>query len=171
MKLAIPLAVTFVILFNILMFGAFYINANPTPIPAHVNQAGEGAAYYYNAGVVYPSASPPAAQAASAGPNGPYAKVVNVVMQAGSVTDQPYSQFSPNAVVVVVGVNNTVTFTNQDPTSVHTVASFVVPAGATSFTSGPLTRGTSYTFTFTVRGTYYYWSQEAPWMRGIVVVK
>ena len=43
--------------------------------------------------------------------------------------------YSPDSITVVIGMNNTVTWTNDDSTG-HTVTSSSVPTGATTFDSG-----------------------------------
>jgi plastocyanin len=88
--------------------------------------------------------------------------------------------FSPDSITVVIGVNNSVTWTNDDSVD-HTVTSLSVPAGATAFDSGKLSpgsgmpwqtpKGESFTQTFTVPGTYQYHCSLHAWMAGTVVVK
>ena len=79
--------------------------------------------------------------------------------------------FSPNNITIVIGINNTVTWT-MDQTGVpyHTVTPNPGdPAG--SWGSGELTTGHTYTFTFTVPGTYGYHCSLHTYMMGTVVVK
>lgn len=105
------------------------------------------------------SASTPAGQpASSAG-----ATKVSIVPGAGSNTSS--KGYSPNTVTVVIGVNNTVTWTNDD-SSPHTVTS-----DTGSFSSGNLAPGASFSFTFTAAGTYRYHCVYHPWMTGTVIVK
>ena len=78
--------------------------------------------------------------------------------------------FNPGAVVVVIGVNNTVTWTNNDA-SIHTVTSTTVPQGAAPFDSGYLNTGNTFTYTFTTPGVYEYHCQLHPWMTGFVTVR
>jgi len=79
--------------------------------------------------------------------------------------------FSPDTVTVVIGVNNTVQWTNDD-SSAHTVTSNSgSPASFDSGESGPLTTpGGTFQFTFTVPGTYHYHCSFHSWMQGTVVV-
>jgi plastocyanin len=88
----------------------------------------------------------------------------------GASTNESSLGYSPSTVTLVVGVNNTVTWTNDDAT-IHTVTSFSVPAGARSFNSGTLAPGATFTFVFTVPGTYRYGCEIHPWMQGTVIVK
>ena len=79
--------------------------------------------------------------------------------------------YAPDKVVVVIGVNNTVMWTNND-TAAHTVIPGNEPAGGGwSVGSGNLPSGMSYSFTFTVPGTYAYSCSYHSWMSGTVVVK
>ena len=79
--------------------------------------------------------------------------------------------YSPSTVTVVIGINNTVTWTNNDTAS-HTVTPANEPAGATwSVGSGNMVANAAYSFTFTVPGTYTYSCAYHNWMMGTVVVK
>jgi plastocyanin len=78
--------------------------------------------------------------------------------------------YTPDRITVVVGVNNTVIWTNND-VSTHTVSSTSVPAGTTPFDSGLLVQGATFSFTFTTPGVYEYHCLIHPWMTGTVVVK
>jgi plastocyanin len=78
--------------------------------------------------------------------------------------------FSPQNATVVIGVNNTLIWTNDD-TSAHTVTSVSVPAGAATFNSGILAAGVDYRVTLTVPGTYQYYCSLHSWMVGTIIVK
>ena len=79
--------------------------------------------------------------------------------------------FSPRNITVVVGVNNTVVWTNQD-TTIHTVFSKSVPAGAAPFQSPTLSHGDTFKETLNVTGVYdYYCSIHPTTMTGSVTVK
>lgn len=82
--------------------------------------------------------------------------------------------FQPVTIVLVIGVNNTVTWVNQDTTD-HTATFTIVPSGVTpgSVTAGDVPPGTSFgPIAFTVPGTYHYHCQFHPgWMRGTIIVK
>ena len=73
--------------------------------------------------------------------------------------------YLPDPITVVVGVNNTLKWSNDD-TAPHTVT-----ANDASFDSGNVAPGQSYTFTFTTPGTYQYHCVYHPWMIGTVIVK
>ena len=79
------------------------------------------------------------------------------------VTIQNYA-FSPSSITVVIGVNDTVTWTNMDSV-VHTVT-----AGGGAFDSGDLAPGQSFTQTFTTPGTYAYHCSIHTYMQGTVTV-
>lgn len=78
--------------------------------------------------------------------------------------------YSPATVTVTIGVNNTVTWTNNDAAA-HTVTSTSIPNGASAFDSGIFSPGATFTQTFTVPGTYEYDCTLHSWMSGTVVVK
>jgi plastocyanin len=73
--------------------------------------------------------------------------------------------FSPEQVTVVIGVNNTVTWVNND-NAAHTIT-----AKDGSFGSGNIGSGGSYTYTFMTPGTYSYYCAYHSWMIGSVVVE
>ena len=78
--------------------------------------------------------------------------------------------FAPNTVTVVIGINNTVTW-NMEQAGVpyHTVTPN--PGDPVEdWGSGELKTGQSYTFTFTVAGTYNYHCALHTFMTGTVVV-
>lgn len=81
--------------------------------------------------------------------------------------------YSPGNITVVIGVNNTVVWTNNDTNNGgtdHTVTSKSVPAGAASFDSGIMKEGATFSQTFTVPGTYEYHCTIHSWMQGSVIV-
>jgi plastocyanin len=71
--------------------------------------------------------------------------------------------FTPASITVKVG--DKVTWTNNDSTA-HTVT-----ADDTSFTSGDLAQGASFSFTFTKAGTFPYHCSIHPSMKAAVVVQ
>ena len=84
--------------------------------------------------------------------------------------------FNPENITVLIGVNNTVLWTNNDTggsgTS-HTVTPKSQPGGGgwPATGSGNILPGGSYSFTFTVPGTYDYYCSYHAWMAGSVTVK
>ena len=82
--------------------------------------------------------------------------------------------FQPATIILVIGVNNTVTWVNQDSTD-HTATFTSVPSGVTplSVSAGDIPPGTTFgPVAFTVAGTYQYHCQFHPgWMRGTIIVK
>ena len=79
--------------------------------------------------------------------------------------------YQPANITVLVGVNNTIVWTNQDSTP-HTVTSTSVPSQASSFDSGIMSNGDTFRVTLTVPGTYqYYCTLHPDWMKATVVVK
>ena len=71
--------------------------------------------------------------------------------------------YNPSKIVVILGTNATVTFTNKDNTK-HTVT-----ATDGSFNSGDILPGQSWTHTFSV-GTYAYHCAYHSWMTGTMTV-
>ena len=117
----------------------------------------------------------PSSGGATPPPSGSSSGVVGIkVILPNGVNLNHALNFDPSTVVLVVGVNNTVTWVNQDTTD-HTATFTVVPAGvtATSISAGDIPPGTSFgPITFTVPGTYDYHCQFHPgWMRGTIIVK
>ena len=87
-----------------------------------------------------------------------------VSIQAGSAAQTTLTYYSPPTITVILGVNSTVTWVNND------VAPHTVTATGGSFNSGNLDSGQSWSFTFTTPGTYTYYCSYHPWMKGTVVV-
>lgn len=102
------------------------------------------------------------------------ASKVQVVIPLGVGTNMSLN-FEPSVLTVVVGVNNTIEWVDQDSSAPHTVTATSVPSGATMFNSNsstPLTKGSTFTVTLTVPGTYHYHCSFHPaWMMGTIVVK
>ena len=88
------------------------------------------------------------------------------------VGDNPSLDFTPTNATIVIGVNNTVTWTNGD-SAAHTVTPKSQPSGGDWPAAGSsnLAAGQSYTFTFDVPGTYTYICSYHSWMAGGVIVK
>lgn len=95
---------------------------------------------------------------------------VSIPAGAGSPTGAP--GYAPDKIVVVIGVNNTVEWTNNDIAAGthHTVTSSLVPSGASSINSGDMAPSATFTYTFTVPGTYDYYCVYHSWMTGTVTV-
>lgn len=77
--------------------------------------------------------------------------------------------YQPAKIVVVIGVNNTVVWVNDDNVA-HTVTARSVPNGAQNFDSGNMPPGQTFEYTFTVPGNYTYYCVYHPWMVGTVIV-
>jgi len=92
--------------------------------------------------------------------SGPVVKILP-----GSAANTTSIYYSPPTITVVMGVNNTVTWVNNDDAP-HTVT-----AKDGSFNSGNLNAGQSWTYTFKTPGTYAYFCSYHPWMKGTVIVK
>ncbi len=88
---------------------------------------------------------------------------VSIISGAGANLSSP--GYSPPTITVVLGVNNTVVWTNDD-TVPHTVT-----ADDGSFSSGNMNPGDTFSFTFATPGTYTYHCSYHYWMKGTVIVK
>lgn len=82
----------------------------------------------------------------------------------GAGTNVTSKGFNPGSVTVVIGVNNTIQWTNND-SSPHTVT-----ADDASFSSGNMAPGQTFIFTFLKAGVYHYHCTYHPWMTGTVTV-
>lgn len=96
-------------------------------------------------------------------------KEVHVIMADNSYKKYPEQEyFRPSEITVVIGVNNTVIWTNKDITgsALHDVTS-----DEDSFKSSLLAPNESWSYTFTEPGEYKYHCQPHEWMVGKVIVK
>jgi plastocyanin len=93
----------------------------------------------------------------------------------GSCTTASNCGFRPTNLIVKIGTNNTVTWTNTGVLP-HTVTSNATANGSlpsfNSDTNSPsgLSTNNQFTFTFTQAGTYHYYCRFHPWMQGTVTV-
>jgi Copper binding proteins, plastocyanin/azurin family len=71
---------------------------------------------------------------------------------------------------VVIGTNNTIEWINDDGIA-HTVTSLQVPSGASTFNSGLINQGKTFTTTLTVSGVYKYTCAWHNWLAGVITVK
>ncbi len=97
-------------------------------------------------------------------PFSPSTEAVIISNPPGAGSDQSLS-FVPQNILVVVGLNNTVTWINNDDAP-HTSHSNVP-----EFDSGIYGVGESFTHTFTRTGTFPYHCDLHPWMTGTITVR
>ncbi|MGY5149674.1 MAG: cupredoxin domain-containing protein [Candidatus Nitrosopumilus sp. bin_68KS] len=92
---------------------------------------------------------------------------VEVIIPLGAVIEGNMSLI-PEEVTVVLGINNTVTWTNHDDTA-HGITS---DNGGDDFwgSKGSLRPGDSFSVTFYSAGIYEYYGQPHPWITGKVIV-
>jgi len=99
---------------------------------------------------------------------------VNITSGAAScITASSPCGFSPATITLVMGVNNTVVWTNED-SAVHTVTPSSGSAwGTTGLCQGivGLCQGETYQYTFPSTGTYQYQCLYHQGMKGTVIVK
>jgi|SRR5208282_2622728 len=88
---------------------------------------------------------------------------VVVIIQPGASVNASLG-FEPKMITVVIGVNNTVIWKNED-SDWHDVHS-----DTGLFYSGIIQPGASWTYTFTLPGTYPYVCDPHPWMTGTIIV-
>lgn len=88
----------------------------------------------------------------------------------GSSTNRNSTGYMPDNITVVVGVNNTIMWTDND-TKNHKVDSTEVPDDAEEFKSDVMKPGETFTITLTVPGTYHYRDNAHKWMNGTIIVK
>jgi plastocyanin len=91
--------------------------------------------------------------------------IIPVSIDAGSGLNVNLPGYTPTDITVVVGVNNTVKWVNNDNMA-HTVT-----ASDGSFDSGNLNPGAAYVHTFTSPGIYHYICTYHIWMQGTVTVQ
>jgi plastocyanin len=96
-------------------------------------------------------------------------QAIRISEYSGSSNSANPPGYKPDTITVVIGTNNSVTWTNDD-SAAHTATSTSAPPG-TCFDSGNMGSGASYTYTFTVPGTYKYDCSYHSWMTGTIVVK
>lgn len=83
------------------------------------------------------------------------------------------ANFSPSSITVVVGVNNTIEWEDQDTGAPHNVYFTSMPTGAsipTNANTPTLSAGQNYTVTLTTPGSYHYECQFHNWMQATVTV-
>jgi plastocyanin len=124
-----------------------------------------------------PSLQPKLSQNPSSGPSSPPptgGKVTGVkVNMPNGVSVNSKLNFQPSTIVVVIGVNNTVTWVNQDSAD-HSVTFTSGPSGVqlTAISNADVAPGDSFTVTFTTPGVYSYHCTFHPfWMIGKIIVK
>jgi len=91
--------------------------------------------------------------------------IIPVSIDAGSGLNVNLPGYTPTDITVVIGVNNTVKWVNNDNMA-HTVT-----ASDGSFDSGNLNPGALYVHTFTSPGVYHYICSYHYWMQGTVTVQ
>jgi plastocyanin len=91
--------------------------------------------------------------------------VTILIVPGANKPSNPAGHFDPETITVVIGINNTVTWVNQDY-SIHTVTS----RSAGIFDSGLLNYGDKWSYTFLAPGNFSYFCLIHPYMIGNVIV-
>jgi plastocyanin len=107
------------------------------------------------AAVAYYAGTPPAQPTASETSDACSPLGVEIVIPQGVGTNSSI-HFEPPTLDVVVGVNNTVIWNDQDRTAPHDVLSVSVPPDGGEWDIEGMTAGNTYCVTLTVPGTYTY---------------
>ena len=98
--------------------------------------------------------------------------IVTVIIPQGAGVPGAAPGYSPDKITVVIGVNNTVMWINDDngteTGAAHTVTSL---SGNGSLSSGYMAPDATYNYTFTAPGTYRYLCTYHSWMSGTVIVE
>ena len=89
---------------------------------------------------------------------------VSVIIPKGASNPNCEKCYIPTVIKIVLGVNNTVKWTNLDdaPSSVLSDKRF--------FDSGPILPNQTWSFVFQKVGSFTYHSEPHPWMKGEVIV-
>lgn len=113
----------------------------------------------------------PQGQVLAATTTSPQITMISIPDGSGISSSSP--GYLPADVILVIGVNNTVTWTdndNQQDANGYT-PNHTVTANDNSFSSNSLSVGDKFTYTFTAPGTYLYHCNVHSWMHGVVTVK
>jgi len=95
--------------------------------------------------------------------------IVDVIIPLGSHDPELKKNYTPNTLTVMIGINNTIRWIQQDEVP-STVVSDNEYDGA-GFISTHLLPGDTWSHTFTKPGTYGYHSVPHPWKTGTIIVK
>jgi plastocyanin len=90
-------------------------------------------------------------------------------MYSGAANSSNAPGYRLDNITLVIGINNTVNWTNDD-SAAHTVTSTSAPSCG-AFDSGNMNSGAAYTHTFGVPCNYQYDCKYHSWMTGTIVVK
>lgn len=105
------------------------------------------------------------------------AAVVIIIPKGAAVPPKGWSRglvfeaayFDPPQVRVVINVNNTIRWVNNDEVA-HTSTSLEVPKGAAGFDSGLIAPSSGFTTKLNVPGRYVYYCTLHPWAGGVIIV-
>jgi plastocyanin len=95
-----------------------------------------------------------------------------VDIEYGAADQSTNKGYFPKEVIVNLGIDNRVVWTNRDDVaeSVVSDSGYVDKLTGKKFDSGLILPNSTYEFTFTKEGEYRYHAEPHPWMRGTVIV-
>ncbi|AFU59650.1 blue (type 1) copper domain-containing protein [Candidatus Nitrososphaera gargensis Ga9.2] len=97
---------------------------------------------------------------------------VTVTIPAGASLADNNVNFTPKDITVVLGVNNTVVWVNENVNPERVIGQDEdMPGGFGKIRTLIEPEGGTFAFTFTEEGTYNYLSAAHPWLQGTVTVK
>ncbi|MBI5399449.1 cupredoxin family copper-binding protein [Candidatus Saganbacteria bacterium] len=99
--------------------------------------------------------------------NGSSSASTTTTLSSGAAVSVNIQDFAFSSSALSISVETTVTWTNRDSVT-HTVT---VNSGPTSFDSGSITPGSSFSHQFTWAGTYEYHCLPHPYMTGTITVR
>ena len=89
---------------------------------------------------------------------------VSVIIPKGASNPNCEKCYIPIVAKVVLGINNTIRWTNLDDTTNSVVSDKMF------FNSGPILPNQTWSFVFQKVGTFSYHSEPHPWMKGEIIV-
>jgi plastocyanin len=151
-------AVSAVIIIVVIIAAATYLYLNPPPAISGSTQSSQSTQLYN-----YTNYGQTTSVSTTSTSTGIPSNAVYVYMP--SDNGYPFSQYTPQVITIIIGVNNTVVWVNQD-VLVHNAIS---TTGA--FSSGDISPGASFVYTFTQAGTFPYYCSYHPSMAGVIIVR
>jgi plastocyanin len=122
------------------------------------------------AGIAYYVGTPASLPSPNASSDSCPSQSVQMIIPQGVGTNSSI-HFEPPTLVVVVGINNTVIWNDQDSTAAHDVISVSVPPNGVQFYIDGMSAGNTYCVTLSAPGTYTYEVFLPYIVEGTIIVK